>query len=258
MLIVLSPAKTLDYATPVNTEVFTQPDFVERSAMLIKALQSLSAAEIGALMHISDPLAELNATRYASWNRKSTVSNARQAVLAFNGDVYEGLGASSMEPAQLDYLQRHLRILSGLYGALRPLDLMQPYRLEMGTRLATSGAQDLYAFWGDRVSTALNAVLAERQSSALVNLASAEYFKVVRPGLLRVPVITPVFQDWKNGQYKVISFHAKRARGLMARYAAQHQITEVEQLRDFNQAGYAFDASVSEPAKWVFRRGLAE
>ena len=256
MLIVLSPAKTLDYDTAPVTDAHTLPDFVPHSAELIGVLKKLSPAEIGSLMQISDALADLNAGRFASWSKKFTGKNAKQAVLAFNGDVYEGLDAPSLNAKQLDYAQSHIRILSGLYGVLRPLDLMQPYRLEMGTRLANPRGKDLYAFWGNLVTDALNEVLAARKSKALVNLASEEYFKVVKPKLLNAPVITPVFEDWKNGKYKVISFFAKRARGLMARYAAVKGISQPEKLKQFDIDGYAFDPSESDERTWVFRRRI--
>lgn len=254
MLIVLSPAKTLDYESPATTERHSLPDFIPHAADLVAVLREMSPSAIGSLMKISDPLAELNVGRFASWSKSFSTHNARQALLAFNGDVYEGLNARSLTPAQLDWAQDHLRILSGLYGLLRPLDLMQPYRLEMGTRLATGRGKDLYAFWGERITEALNTVLATNRSTALVNLASEEYFKSVRPGLLDVPVVTPVFEDWKGGRYKIISFFAKRARGLMARYAIEHGITDPEQLKTFDSDGYAFDAQASSDATWVFRR----
>ena len=254
MLIVISPAKTLDYATPAVTEKHTLPDFIDDAAELVAVLRKLAPAQIATLMRISDPLAALNAERYASWSRTFSTTNAKQAVLAFNGDVYEGLNAPGLKTRQLDYLQSHLRILSGLYGVLRPLDLMQPYRLEMGTRLANARGKDLYAFWGERVTEALNAVLTRQKAKALVNLASEEYFKSVRPALLKAPVITPVFEDWKGGRYKVISFHAKRARGLMTRFAAENGIVDPELLKDFDLEGYRFDAKASGAASWVFRR----
>ncbi|HVL74627.1 MAG TPA: peroxide stress protein YaaA [Noviherbaspirillum sp.] len=258
MLIVISPAKTLDYDTAAQTDVQTMPEFLDDAAELVSVLRKLSPAEIGSLMHISDPLALLNAGRYASWSSRFTKQNAKQAVLAFNGDVYEGLDAASLNAGQLDYLQAHLRILSGLYGVLRPLDLMQPYRLEMGTRLATGRGKDLYAFWGARVTEALGAAMRAAGANALVNLASEEYFKVVRPALLGVPVITPVFEDWKGGRYKIISFHAKRARGLMTRHAALHGITDPRALKGFDAEGYAFDAAASGDTQWVFRRRLED
>lgn len=256
MLIVLSPAKSLDYDTPPTTDVHTTPAFVPRSAELIELLKKLSPAEIGSLMSISDPLAVLNVNRYASWSRKFTSKNAKQAVLAFNGDVYEGLDAASLNAKQLDYLQGHVRILSGLYGMLRPLDLMQPYRLEMGTRLANAHGKDLYAFWGGEITEAINAELATQKTPVLVNLASEEYFKVVKPKLLKAQVISPVFEDWKGGKYKIISFYAKRARGLMARYAALKNISQPDKLKAFDLDGYAFAPEASSDSSWVFRRKL--
>jgi cytoplasmic iron level regulating protein YaaA (DUF328/UPF0246 family) len=256
MLIVISPAKTLDYETPPTTELHTTPDFISHSAELIEILRTLSPAQLSSLMDISDALAVLNVTRYASWSRKFTRKNAKQAVLAFNGDVYEGLDAPSLTVKQLDYVQAHVRILSGLYGVLRPLDLMQPYRLEMGTSLANARGRNLYAFWGKLVTEALNAQIASHRAKVLVNLASEEYFKVVQPKLLDAEIITPVFEDWKNDKYKVISFFAKRARGLMARYAAVKNLTHPEKLKGFNVDGYAFDESVSTAQSWVFRRRM--
>lgn len=257
MLIVLSPAKTLDYESPIAVGETTKPDFIPRSAELVSVLREMPPAAIGSLMKISDPLAELNAIRFASWSTRFNERNSRPALLAFNGDVYEGLDARSLTAKQLDWAQGHLRILSGLYGLLRPLDLMQPYRLEMGTRLANTRGKDLYAFWGDEITKALNATLAERKSTALVNLASEEYFKSVRPRLLDVPVITPVFEDWKGGKYKIISFYAKRARGLMARYAIEKKITRPEALKGFDSEGYAYDENASGEFSWVFRRRAA-
>lgn len=257
MLIVLSPAKTLAMEAPPAGMKSSLPDFIPHSAQLIETLKTFSPAQVASLMRISDPLAALNVGRYASWSQEFSLQNAKQAVLAFNGDVYAGLQAASLNPAQLDYAQSHVRILSGLYGMLRPLDLMQPYRLEMGTRLTTKRGKNLYAFWGDIVTTALDDLLRVRNSSALINLASEEYFKVVKPELLSVPVITPVFEDWKNGKYKIISFYAKRARGLMARYAALHGVTQPEQLQAFAMEDYVFDANVSSERNWRFRRRLA-
>lgn len=258
MLIVLSPAKTLDYTSPLVTELHTKPAFMKRSAELITILRALSPAQLGTLMKISDPLAELNVRRYHDWSSHVSQKNARQAVLAFNGDVYDGLQAGSMSAPQLDYLQSHVRILSGLYGVLRPLDLMQPYRLEMGTRLAHATGRDLYAFWGDSVTKALAQVLAKLPHPTLINLASEEYFKVVKPSLLGAQVVTPVFEDWKNGEYKIISFFAKRARGAMARHAALHKIETPAMLQRFDADGYHFAAAVSDDTTWRFRRKLAD
>ncbi|HEY4540981.1 MAG TPA: peroxide stress protein YaaA [Noviherbaspirillum sp.] len=256
MLIVISPAKTLDYATPATTAKRTMPDFVDEAAELVAILRQKSPDQIASLMQISDKLAVLNATRYGEWSHEFDDRNSKQAVLAFNGDVYEGLDAPTLNAAALDYLQSHLRILSGLYGLLRPLDLMQAYRLEMGTRLANARGKDLYAFWGERVTETLNAALVRQRSRFLVNLASEEYFKVVRPQLLKAPVITPMFEDWKDGRYKVISFHAKRARGLMVRFAAQHALKDPEGLKDFDLDGYAHEPAASSEHVWVFRRRM--
>jgi cytoplasmic iron level regulating protein YaaA (DUF328/UPF0246 family) len=252
MLIVLSPAKSLDLDTPPTTDRRTTPQFIDRAAELVRVLKDYSPAQVGALMSISDPLAVLNVTRYASWHPDH--ADARQAVMSFDGDVYTGLDARSLEPEALAWVQDHVRILSGLYGVLRPLDQMHPYRLEMGTRLANPRGKDLYAFWGETVTGALNEALAASGARALVNLASEEYFKSVKPKLLDVPVVVPVFEDWKNGRYKIISFFAKRARGMMARYAAERGITDPQALKEFDVDGYAFDDSVSTGKEWVFRR----
>ncbi|WP_147693344.1 peroxide stress protein YaaA [Vogesella mureinivorans] len=254
MLMVISPAKTLDYDTPAHTARYTQPGFLAHSAELIATLRQLSPADIGQLMSISDTLATLNTGRFHDWGGEFTPENAKQAVLAFMGDVYEGLDAKSLSEPQLGWLQQHLRILSGLYGLLRPLDLMQAYRLEMGTRLTNPRGSNLYQFWGDIITEALNAELAQQAQPQLVNLASDEYFKSVKPKKLQATVITPVFQDLKNGQYKIISFYAKRARGLMARWAVEHAVTDAEALKGFNSEGYAFDANASDATHWVFRR----
>ena len=254
MIIVLSPAKTLDYQTPTMADEHSQPLFLDRSQELIERLRELSPSQVASLMKISDQLAVLNATRCAEWTRPFTPRNARQAVLAFRGDVYEGLDAGSLSSADLHFAQRQLRILSGLYGVLRPLDLMQPYRLEMGTRLTTSHARDLYAFWGEQITEALNAALLEAGAKVLVNLASEEYFKAVRPKNLSVPVIQPVFEDWSGGRFRVISYYAKRARGLMARFAIVHRLRNPEGLRDFAVDGYVHVADASRASVWVFRR----
>ncbi|AEK61419.1 peroxide stress protein YaaA [Collimonas fungivorans] len=258
MLIVLSPAKSLDYSTPSTTETHTTPDFISHSAELIGVLRQLSPAQVGSMMKISDPLAQLNTARFASWSKKFTSANSKQAIMAFNGDVYEGLDAASLSAAQLNYAQSRIRILSGLYGVLRPLDRMQPYRLEMGTSLANPRGKNLYAFWGDTVTQALNQQLGQQKSDTLVNLASEEYFKVVRPKVLAASIVTPVFEDWKNGKYKIISFYAKRARGLMARYAALNKIRDAEKLKDFDLDGYRYIPQDSDGGRWMFRRRLAE
>ncbi|RZL09498.1 MAG: peroxide stress protein YaaA [Rubrivivax sp.] len=256
MLILLSPAKSLDYETPPTTDRHTLPQFVPESAALIKVLKPYTPADIASLMNLSDALSQLNVARYAAWRPKFTGANSKQAVLAFNGDVYEGLDAASLKQKDLDWAQDHVAILSGLYGILRPLDLMQPYRLEMGTKLPNPRGKDLYAWWGDRLAEHLNAALAEQGDHVIVNLASQEYFKAVKRKVLSARVVECVFEDWKGGAYKVISFHAKRARGLMARHAIVKRARKVEVLLDFKAEGYAYASEVSDAGRLVFRRRL--
>jgi cytoplasmic iron level regulating protein YaaA (DUF328/UPF0246 family) len=259
MIIVLSPAKSLDYETPPHVRKHTLPEFIDDAAELIDGLRKLSPQQIGTMMRISDPLAHLNFQRYAEWSTRFTADNAKQAMLAFNGDVYEGFAAKTLSASDLDYAQNHVRVLSGLYGLLRPLDLLQPYRLEMGTKFANARGRDLYAFWGERITAALNAQLKkQRGARVLINCASEEYFRSVKPKLLDAPVISPVFEDWKGGRYKIISFHAKRARGMMARYAVENRIDEPEALKAFDSEGYAFDRKASNDETYVFRRRIAE
>ena len=254
MLLVLSPAKSLDYETPSPTPKFTEPRLLDESARLIERLREFSPAEIASLMSLSDPLAVLNHARYAEWSRPFSPANAKPSVFAFNGDVYDGLAAATLPAKSLDWLQGHVRILSGLYGLLRPLDLMQAYRLEMGTKLKNARGKDLYAFWGERITELLAADLKAAKARVLVNLASEEYFKSVKPALLDVPVVQPVFEDWKGGRYKIISFYAKRARGLMSRYVITNRIDEVDALQGFDAEGYAFAADASDADTLVFRR----
>ncbi|MFZ6847285.1 peroxide stress protein YaaA [Undibacterium sp. RuRC25W] len=256
MLIVLSPAKSLDYETPVNTSIFTQPEFLEEAQQLVGIAKQLSAPDLSALMDISADLAQLNVDRFKAWEKKPKGKSNRQAIFAFNGDVYEGLQITSLNSEQIEYLQRNLRILSGLYGVLRPLDILQPYRLEMGVALANPRGKNLYAFWGAKVTEALNEQLKINASLTLLNLASEEYFKVVKPVLLNGTIITPIFQDWKNGKYKIISFYAKRARGLMARFCAERVIVDVEDIKEFNVEQYAYCEEESTDKKWVFRRRI--
>ncbi len=254
MLIFLSPAKSLDYKTPPQVASFTQPAFLKQSETLIKQLRKLSPADIAKLMDLSDPLALLNFNRYADWKLPLTPENAKQAVLAFDGDVYDGLNAKTLAADDLDFAQQHVRILSGLYGILKPLDLMQPYRLEMGTKFANKGGKNLYEFWGERLLKAINAELGEMSRPVAVNLASEEYFKAAIGRKINGKLIQPVFEDWKNGQYKIISFYAKRARGLMTRYAVLNRLNDPEGLKDFDDDGYSFAPEVSEDTTWVFRR----
>ncbi len=256
MLFLLSPAKALDYERPLPAGLaHSLPVFVDQAQQLIALLRQKSPAEIAALMKLSDPLAALNVARYAAWSPEFHTGNARQALLAFNGDVYEGLDAASLGAADLDWAQAHLAILSGLYGVLRPLDWMQPYRLEMGTALAHPGGRNLYQFWGARIAQHLNTLLADTPAPVVVNLASQEYFKAVDQHTLRARVVECVFQDSKaGGPYKIVSFYAKRARGLMARWAILARASAPEQLQGFDLEGYAYCASASSPERLVFRR----
>lgn len=256
MLYLLSPAKSLDYDTPVGDLPHTQPQFVAQSRQLIEVLRSKSPQEIASLMSLSDSLAALNVARYEAWSAKFTERNSRQAVLAFNGDVYDGLSARTLRPADLDWAQQHLAMLSGLYGVLRPLDRMQPYRLEMGTALAVDGASNLYQFWGTRIADYLNQQLAAHKTPVVVNLASQEYFKSVDRKVLKARVIECVFEDWKDGKYKIISFFAKKARGLMARYAIVNRVDMPAKLEGFDLEGYGFDEAASKPDRLVFRRRI--
>ena len=255
MLMFLSPAKSLDFKTPPHIATHTQPAYLKQSETLIRQLRKLSPADIANLMNLSDPLAALNFSRYADWHLPFTPDNAKQAVLAFDGDVYDGLAARELSPDDLDFAQKQVRILSGLYGILKPLDLMQPYRLEMGTKFANKAGKDLYTFWGERLLNAINAELAEMPRPVAVNLASEEYFKAAVGRKIKGELIQPVFEDWKNGKYKIISFYAKRARGLMTRFATVNRLSEPEGLKDFDYDGYAFEPSVSDEKSWVFRRG---
>jgi len=260
MLFLLSPAKTLDGETPIRATVLkraTRPVFMAQAAELIAPLSRLRPAEVATLMSLSDELAALNVGRYAAWQPEATPHNSRPAVLTFNGDVYEGLQAKTLKLADLDWAQQHVVILSGLYGVLRPLDRLQPYRLEMGTRLPNARGGDLYAFWGDTIAEHLNERQADEARPVIVNLASQEYFRAARRPLLRARVVDCVFEDWKDGHYKVISFFAKRARGLMCRWAVQQRVSTVKKLALFEAEGYALDAAASAPDRLVFRRRQA-
>lgn len=254
MLIFLSPAKSLDFKTPSHVATHTLPAWLKQSETLIKQLRKLSPADIANLMDLSDPLALLNFNRYADWSLPFTPENAKQAVLAFDGDVYDGLDAKKLSADDLDYAQKQVRILSGLYGILKPLDLMQPYRLEMGTKFANKAGKDLYAFWGETLLEAINAELADMPRPVVVNLASEEYFKVAIGRKINGTVIQPIFEDWKGGKYKIISFYAKRARGLMTRYAVVNRLSEPEGLKDFDSDGYAYVPDASDDTHWIFRR----
>lgn len=254
MLVIISPAKTLDYVSPLATERFTQPELLDKAKALIGLCRKLTPAQIASLMGISDKLAGLNAARFSEWQPKFTPDNARQALLAFKGDVYTGLQAQDFSEEDFDFAQQHLRMLSGLYGVLRPLDLMMPYRLEMGTKLANPQGKDLYSFWGEQITQKLNQALEQQGDDVIVNLASDEYFKSVQPAKLHGSLIKPIFLDEKNGKYKVISFYAKKARGLMSRFIIKNRLSKSEQLVDFDLEGYAFDEASSVGNELVFKR----
>ncbi|WP_043007661.1 peroxide stress protein YaaA [Comamonas testosteroni] len=259
MLFLISPAKSLDYESPISAELpHTLPVFKKQPLELIEVLREKSPQQISELMSISDKLAVLNVGRYEAFSARFTAKNSRQAVLAFNGDVYEGLDAASLKPQELDWAQEHVVILSGLYGVLRPLDLLQPYRLEMGTRLENAKGSNLYQFWGTQIADYLNERGDAQAERIVVNLASQEYFKAVDLKTLKAPVVECVFEDFKGGKYKIISFHAKRARGLMVRWAVQHKARKVADLRKFDLEGYALAEHASTPGKLVFRRKLQD
>jgi len=252
MKIVISPAKSLDYETPIPTNQFTQGIFLDEASKINTILRKKSPKQLSALMSISPNLGEINWQRNHEWALPFTLENSRQAIFAFKGEVYVGLDAYSLPLEKLGTLQNKLRILSGQYGLLKPLDLMQPYRLEMGTKLKVGNKENLYRFWGDTITKNLNSELTDNE--LFINLASAEYFKVVKPALLKVPVITPVFKDLKDGKLKVIAFFAKKARGLMVRYIIDHHIETLDGLKNFNYEGYAFDANLSSANELVFTR----
>lgn len=254
MLHVISPAKTLDFETAPAINDHSEPQFLVHSQELIDQLRGLNASDVSQLMAISDKLGDLNARRFQDWHLPFTPRNAKQAVLAFKGDVYTGMQAELFSKKDFTFAQQHLRILSGLYGLLRPLDLIQPYRLEMGTAFANTRGKNLYQFWGDIITDQLNSELKTRKEKVLINLASNEYWSVVNPKKLDATVITPVFKDCKNGHYKIISFFAKKARGMMSAYIIQHQLKNVSALKGFDTAGYEFNAGMSSATEWVFTR----
>ncbi|MGV8844419.1 MAG: peroxide stress protein YaaA [Pseudomonas sp.] len=254
MLMVISPAKTLDYQTPPVTARFTLPEHLDHAQELISQLREFSPLQIAELMHLSDKLSGLNAARFGSWTPAFTPDNAKQALLAFKGDVYTGLNAESFSEDDFDFAQLHLRMLSGLYGVLRPLDLMQPYRLEMGTALANARGKDLYAFWGPRIGGWIEAALAAQGDDILLNLASNEYFSAVKRKTLQARIIDTQFKDLKNGQYKIISFYAKKARGLMSRYVIKERLRDPQGLKDFSAQGYRYSLEQSTPDSLVFLR----
>ena len=254
MLSVISPAKTLDYQSKVKIKTHTIPDYLEDSQLLINRARSYSVLDIAELMQVSKQIAELNFQRFESWSVPFTPLNARQAVLAFKGDVYSGLDVGSLTSADLKFAQSHLRILSGLYGLLRPLDLIQPYRMEMGRRIDTERGSNLYQFWRAKIADGLNRQLKRLRTGYLVNLASQEYFKSIDTGNLDAEIITPEFREWKNGQYKMIGVYAKKARGQLCRFIIQNRLAAPESLKEFTVDGYRFNPEISTGAKWIFTR----
>ena len=254
MLAIISPAKTLDFESTVRNLPVSQPRLTDYSEQLIEICRKLSPQDIASLMSISDKLAGLNAARFAEWSKSHNEKNARAAIFAFKGDVYTGLDVNSLSDEDISFAQTHLRMLSGLYGLLQPLDLMQPYRLEMGTKLTTPKGKDLYAFWGNTITQAVQQAIDAQGDDLLVNLASEEYYKSIKPGRLNAQIVKPIFLDYKNGKYKTVSFYAKKARGLMCRYMIQNRLTQVEQLKDFDLNGYWFDETASTEKEFVFKR----
>ena len=254
MLIVISPAKTLDFETAPITKIHTQPEFLKESRQLVKQLKEMTPAEVSSLMKISDKLGAQNFVRFNEWKTPFTLDNSKQALLAFKGDVYTGIDAETFSSQDFKFAQKHLRILSGLYGVLRPLDLIQAYRLEMGTSLENKQGKGLYEFWASKLTDQINQDLKASKSKHLINLASNEYFKSLQVGDINAEIIVPVFKDYKNGQYKIISFFAKKARGQMSAYIIRNRIKNPEELKAFNVDGYKFYKSESNETNWVFQR----
>lgn len=257
MLILISPAKTLDFETPAATGKTSQPALLDRSTELVDRLKGLSGKKLSDLMGMSAKLGELNQARYADWHTPFTKSNAKQALLAFKGDVYTGLEADSFSKSEFDYAQKHLRILSGLYGVLRPLDLIQPYRLEMGTKFATDKGKNLYEFWGGDITAAINKQLKALKTDVVLNLASNEYFKAINRKELNAEIVAPAFKDLSKGQYRMISFFAKKARGQMAAWVIHNEVTDPARLKKYRVDGYRYNAELSTPASPTFTRDTA-
>lgn len=255
MLIVLSPSKTLDFELEPQTDVFTQPQLLEQAAELARLLKEYTPSQLRKLMKINAKLADLNVQRFQDWHTPFDPDNAKQAALVFKGEVYNGLNADLFSKDDLNYAQDHLRILSGLYGVLRPLDLMQPYRLEMGIKLKTKKGIDLYTYWGDQITEAINSTLEATGQKYLINLASDEYFKALNKEKLKAEIVTPTFKDYKNGSYKFMTVYGKKARGMMARFILRKRLTDVEQIKLFEEDGYYFNEQMSVDKTWVFTRG---
>jgi cytoplasmic iron level regulating protein YaaA (DUF328/UPF0246 family) len=255
MIVLMNSSKTLDFDQSTQIAKYTQPEFLDDCEFLVNWLRKLSVSDFSKLMKVSEKLAVLNTDRYKNWRTPSTAGNAKPALAAFRGDIYSAMQIGRYGKKELDFAQNHLRILSGLYGILRPLDLIQPYRLEMGTKLTTDRGNDMYHFWGNRINASLNTLIKQEKSGILINLASAEYFKAVKPGLLKADVITPVFKEYKNSNYRVVAIYAKKARGMMCDYIIRNHITRIEDLLMFDRDGYRFASMLSSQKDWVFTRG---
>ncbi len=256
MLLVVSPAKKLDYDSQNKVSMHTMPDYLKDSKQLIARLRDFSSLDISELMDVSTKIADLNFERYAKWTPNFTLNNSKQSILAFKGDVYTGMDALSFNNADFKFAQKHLRILSGLYGLLRPLDLMKAYRLEMGSKLSTTRGKNLYEFWDTIITEGLNAQLKTIKSDVLINLASNEYFKSVKKKHLNANIITPMFKDYKNGDYKMIGIYAKKARGLLSRYIIKNKLNNPDEIKDFDLEGYQYNKKLSQEFNWVFTRKL--
>jgi cytoplasmic iron level regulating protein YaaA (DUF328/UPF0246 family) len=255
MIILMNSSKTLDFEQPAHISKHTVPEFLEDCGFLVNKLRKLSLSDFSRLMGVSENLARLNVRRYKNWRASPGGPDAKQTLMAFKGDIYAAMDVDRYQMKALEFAQKHLRILSGLYGILRPLDLIQPYRLEMATKLSTDRGKNMYSFWGTRINASLNKMLKKEGSGVLVNLASAEYFKAAKPKLLEADVITPIFKEYKDPSYRVVALYAKKARGLMSNYIVQNRITRVEDLQSFNLDGYRFAPAQSSDKEWMFTRG---
>lgn len=255
MIILMNSSKTLDFEQNAPLSKHTIPEFVKEAEILVKEIRKLSDSEFSKLLKTSEKLTKLNVDRFANWQTGTKGSNAKQALLAFRGDIYSGVGIENYKIRDFNFAQQHVRILSGLYGILRPLDLIQPYRLEMATKLATTKGKDLYQFWGDQINNSVGALLKREKSGVLVNLCSAEYFKAIRSDLLDTNVITPGFKEFRDGSYRFVTIYAKKARGMMCNYIIQNHIRKPEDLKRFKVEGYQFNRKISSDNEWVFTRG---
>ena len=258
MIILMNSSKTLNFDPTVEISKHTIPEFLKNSEMLVEKLRKLSEAEFSNLMGVSDKLAKLNVERYANWQTAAAPPRAKQALLAFKGDIYSGIETKSYDTEDFDYAQSHVRILSGLYGILRPLDLIQPYRLEMDTKLKTAEGKNLYSFWGNRLTESLKAFLKQEKSGVIVNLCSAEYFKAIKSKAIEAAVITPVFKEFRSGTYRFVTIYAKKARGLMCNYIIRNRLKRIEDLKSFDSEGYQYNKKISSDHEWVFTRGKAD